>query len=140
VLTDRLGGRGTVSGGGRYDGLVGMLGGNATAAVGWAGGIERLAMLLDADAVDSRLDAVIAVEDDAMFDLAMRGLRLLRENCLAADIVATGSPRKRFDKAAKIGARALLSISLRNGVPYTNAKTDGSSVAAQAEALFRSIG
>jgi len=139
-VTDRLGAQGTVIGGGRYDGLIEMLGGSATAAVGWAGGIERLAMLLDAGAVDSRLDAVIAVEDDALFDLAMRGLRLLRENQLAADIVATGSPRKRFDKAAKMGARALLSVSLRNGAPHTNAKTDGGDVAARAEALFRSIG
>ena len=139
-VTDRLGAQGTVIGGGRSDGLIEMLGGSATAAVGWAGGIERLAMLLDAGAVDSRLDAVIAVEDDALFDLAMRGLRLLRENQLAADIVATGSPRKRFDKAAKMGARALLSVSLRNGAPHTNAKTDGGDVAARAEALFRSIG
>jgi len=139
-VTDRLGAQGTVIGGGRYDGLIEMLGGSATAAVGWAGGIERLAMLLDAGAVDSRLDAVIAVEDDALFDLAMRGLRLLRENQLAADIVATGSPRKRFDKAAKMGARALLSVSLHNGAPHTNAKTDGGDVAARAEALFRSIG
>ena len=139
-VTDRLGAQGTVIGGGRYDGLIEMLGGSQTAAVGWAGGIERLAMLLDAGAVDSRLDAVIAVEDDALFDLAMRGLRLLRENQLAADIVATGSPRKRFDKAAKMGARALLSVSLRNGAPHTNAKTDGGDVAARAEALFRSIG
>lgn len=139
-VTDRLGAQGTVLGGGRYDGLIEALGGPPTAAVGWAAGIERLAMLLADNAVDTRLDAVIAVEDDAMFDLAMRGLRLLRDNRVSADIVATGSPRKRFDKAAKIGARALISISLRDGVPFTNAKTDGSETAARAEALFRSIG
>ena len=37
-------------GGGRYDGLIESLGGPHTPAVGWAGGIERLAMLLDAPA------------------------------------------------------------------------------------------
>jgi histidyl-tRNA synthetase len=139
-VTDRLGAQGTVLGGGRYDGLIEALGGPPTAAVGWAAGIERLAMLLDADVVDNRLDAVIAVEDDAVFDLAMRGLRLLRENGLSADIVASGSVRKRFDKAAKFGARALLSITMRDGVPFTNAKVDGGEIAARAEALFRSIG
>ncbi|QMW22534.1 histidine--tRNA ligase [Sandaracinobacteroides saxicola] len=44
-VTDRLGAQGTVLGGGRYDGLIETLGGPATPAVGWAAGIERLAML-----------------------------------------------------------------------------------------------
>src|SRR3546814_21010442 len=102
---------------GRYDGLIGALGGPPTAAVGWAAGIERLAMLVADDAVDNRLDAVIAVEDDAMFAMAMRGLRLLREHNLAADIVENGSPRQRFAKAQKIGAQPPLSNSLPKGVP-----------------------
>jgi len=46
-VTDRLGAQGTVLGGGRYDGLIETLGGPPTPAVGWAAGIERLAMLLD---------------------------------------------------------------------------------------------
>jgi histidyl-tRNA synthetase len=45
-VTDRLGAQGTVLGGGRYDGLMEALGGPATPAVGWAAGIERLAMLV----------------------------------------------------------------------------------------------
>ena len=44
--TDRLGAQGTVLAGGRYDGLVELLGGAATPAVGWAAGIERLVMLM----------------------------------------------------------------------------------------------
>lgn len=47
-VTDRLGAQGTVLGGGRYDGLIENLGGPATPAVGWAAGIERLAMLVEA--------------------------------------------------------------------------------------------
>ncbi|WP_031440459.1 histidine--tRNA ligase, partial [Sphingomonas sp. FUKUSWIS1] len=46
-VTDRLGSQGTVLAGGRYDGLIGSLGGPETAGVGWAAGVERLAMLLD---------------------------------------------------------------------------------------------
>ena len=46
-VTNKLGAQGTVMGGGRYDGLVEEMGGPPTPAVGWAAGIERLAMLLD---------------------------------------------------------------------------------------------
>ena len=47
-VTDRLGAQGTVIAGGRYDGLIETLGGPHTPAVGWAAGIERLAMMIDA--------------------------------------------------------------------------------------------
>lgn len=45
-VTTRLGAQGTVMAGGRYDGLVAEMGGPPTPAVGWAAGVERLAMLL----------------------------------------------------------------------------------------------
>ena len=47
-VTDRLGAQGTVLAGGRYDGLIESLGGPHTPAVGWAAGIERLAMMIEA--------------------------------------------------------------------------------------------
>lgn len=50
-VSDRLGAQGTVCAGGRYDGLVEQLGGNATPAVGFALGLERLVALLQEDAV-----------------------------------------------------------------------------------------
>ena len=62
-VTDRLGAQGTVLGGGRYDGLIENLGGPATPAVGWAAGIERLAMLVDAPAIEA-LTVIIALEND----------------------------------------------------------------------------
>src|SRR3546814_3167590 len=46
--SDLLGAQGTVLAGGRYDGLIEALGGPETPGVGWAAGIERLAMLIDA--------------------------------------------------------------------------------------------
>jgi histidyl-tRNA synthetase len=45
--TDKLGAQGAVLAGGRYDGLVAAMGGPDTPGIGWAAGIERLAMLLD---------------------------------------------------------------------------------------------
>jgi histidyl-tRNA synthetase len=124
-VTDRLGAQGTVLGGGRYDGLIETLGGPPTPAVGWAAGIERLAMLLADDVIDTRLDAVIAVEDDGQLARAMRTLADLRAAGFAAEIVATGSPRKRFDKAAKIPAHALVSVGTRDGAAHINVRGDG---------------
>jgi histidyl-tRNA synthetase len=62
-VTDQLGAQGTVIAGGRYDGLIEQLGGPHTPAVGWAAGIERLAMLIDAPEAE-KLDVAVVVEDD----------------------------------------------------------------------------
>ncbi len=114
-VTGRLGAQGTVIGGGRYDGLIETLGGPPTAAVGWAGGIERLAMLLAEDVIDNRLDVVIAVEDDGSAEAGMRVLVAMRRAGIGADIIASGSPRKRFDKAVKANPRAILSLGIGEG-------------------------
>ncbi len=137
-VTDRLGAQGTVLGGGRYDGLIENLGGPPTPAVGWAAGIERLAMLLADDVIDTRLDAVIAVEDDSQIAFAMRALAALRNGGFAAEIVASGSPRKRFDKAAKIPAHALISVGTRDGALHLNVRGDGDRAKA-AEGLVRAL-
>jgi histidyl-tRNA synthetase len=53
-ITDRLGAQGAVIAGGRYDGLIESLGGPHTPAIGWAAGIERLSMLVEAACRASR--------------------------------------------------------------------------------------
>jgi histidyl-tRNA synthetase len=113
-VTDRLGAQGTVLGGGRYDGLIENLGGPATPAVGWAAGIERLAMLVEAPNC-CRLEVCVVVEDDIA---AIRGQRLLvdlRHAGIIADIVNTGSPRKRFDKAVKCNPMAIIALGIGDG-------------------------
>lgn len=100
-VTDRLGAQGTVLGGGRYDGLVESLGGPATAGVGWAAGVERLAMLLDEPVVTGP-DVAVVVEDDAMHGDAIAAVAMLRRAGVSAELVATGSPKKRYDKALKL--------------------------------------
>ncbi len=137
-VTDRLGAQGTVLGGGRYDGLIENLGGPPTPAVGWAAGIERLAMLLADDVVDNRLDAVIAVEDDSRLELAMKAMAVLRNGGFATEIIAGGSPRKRFDKAAKIPAHALISVGTRDDALHINVRGD-SDRAKQVEAVVRAL-
>ena len=116
-VTDRLGAQGTVLGGGRYDGLIENLGGPSTPAVGWAAGIERLAMLVDSPPED-RLGVIMAVEDDAVLAEAQRLIAKFRRNGISAEMIASGSPRKRFDKATKVNAYVLMSVQLRDGNPY----------------------
>jgi len=108
-VTDRLGAQGTVLAGGRYDGLIESLGGPHTPAIGWAAGIERLAMMIEAPAKEVPV-VIMAVEDDRALAEGYRGLNALRRAGIAADIIATGSPRKRYDKAAKVPAKVLVSV------------------------------
>jgi len=61
------------------------------------------------------LDVVIAAEDDLTIPDAQRIVTTLRRRGLSADLVATGSPRKRFDKASKITAYVLLSLRMQDG-------------------------
>jgi len=122
-VTDRLGAQGTVLGGGRYDGLIEALGGPATPAVGWAAGIERLAMLVGTRD-DVAADVVIAVEDDGALGAATTALAALRRGGLSGEIVATGSPRKRYDKATKIPAKVLAGLSLHEGQPQWRFRGD----------------
>ncbi len=115
-VTDRLGAQGTVLAGGRYDGLVEALGGPPTPGIGWAAGIERLAMLLD-EGPPERPDVAIAVEDAAGEAAGLKAAALLRRAGLAVELVATGSPRKRFDRAAATGAAVLAVVAQPEGQP-----------------------
>jgi histidyl-tRNA synthetase len=120
-VTDRLGAQGTVLGGGRYDGLMESLGGPLTPAVGWAAGIERLAMLVGEPDSDE-LSVALALEDDALATNAARIIAELRKAGYSAELVATGSAKKRFDKAAKLEPKMLTSVRFQNGEPSYFAK------------------
>ncbi|MBU6252111.1 MAG: histidine--tRNA ligase [Alphaproteobacteria bacterium] len=103
-VTDRLGAQGTVLGGGRYDGLMESLGGPATPAVGWAAGIERLAMLLDAPPPPRVHVALVPMGDAAA--LAATGIvAQLRRAGISADLGFKGNMKKRMQKANDLGAR-----------------------------------
>ena len=108
-VTDRLGAQGTVLGGGRYDGLIENLGGPATPAVGWAAGIERLAMLVDASAVIVP-DVAIAIELANAEISGQKVAAALRRAGLSVEMLAHGSLRKRYDKAVKTNAKIIMSI------------------------------
>jgi histidyl-tRNA synthetase len=104
-VTDKLGSQGTVMGGGRYDGLVQEMGGPSTPAVGWAAGIERLAMLLDNP---PRAPAPVAVVPigEAAEAAALGILQALRAAGVRAEMAYRGNLRRRMERANRIGARA----------------------------------
>jgi histidyl-tRNA synthetase len=102
-VTDRLGAQGTVLGGGRYDGLIETLGGDHTPAVGWAAGIERLAML-----VGERPSATVDVAVIPLGEAAeLRGIAILAELHtwgVSADMDYRGNMKKRMQRANAAGA------------------------------------
>ncbi|MFC7536175.1 histidine--tRNA ligase [Sphingomonas sp. GCM10030256] len=106
-MTDSLGAQGTVLAGGRYDGLVEALGGPHTPAIGWAAGIERLAMMIDAPEPD-RPDTVLVPMGEAAEQRAMAILADLRRQGIAADMAYRGNMKKRMQRASASGARTAI--------------------------------
>jgi histidyl-tRNA synthetase len=100
-VTDRLGAQGTVLGGGRYDGLIESLGGAPTPAVGWAAGIERLAMLVGEPSREYEPLIVLVSEAEEIDDYVRVFANRMRQAGVMADSITAGSTRKRFDKARK---------------------------------------
>jgi histidyl-tRNA synthetase len=108
-VTDRLGAQGTVLGGGRFDGLIEALGGPATPAVGWAAGIERLAMLLEEAPVHQLELAIVPMGDMAMTK-ALSVASELRNSRFSTEIFGRGKFKKRLARANQVGALAAIII------------------------------
>ena len=102
-VTDRLGAQGTVLAGGRYDGLIEALGGPHTPAVGWAAGIERLAMMLELPQ-PAKIDAALVPLGPAAEAAAVGLLAELRRAGIACDMAFRGNMKKRMQRANASGA------------------------------------
>ena len=109
-VTDRLGAQGTVMAGGRYDGLVEEMGGPATPSVGWAAGMERLALLMEEaqrTPPAPRPVAVIPMGDEAP---ALPVLQALRAAGIHAEMEYRGNLKRRLERANKRNARAAVLV------------------------------
>ena len=106
-VTERLGAQGTVIAGGRYDGLIEALGGPHTPAVGWAAGIERLAMMIDAPRREVPSLVVIPLGERAQLEAQKIVARLRREG-VATDMAYRGNMKKRMSRANASGAALAL--------------------------------
>lgn len=103
-ITTELGAQGTVLAGGRYDGLIEQLGGPPTPGIGWAGGIERLAMLSAAGTRPSPPVILMPMGEQATlkaFDIAEN----LRSAGISVIADRSGNLKKRLNRANKSGAR-----------------------------------
>ena len=118
ITSDQLGAQATVCGGGRYDGLIAQLGGAATPAIGWALGMERLLLVLEAAAkadpngVAARLvgssapDAYVVNRGEQAETMALTLARGLRAAGLTVELDGSGSAfGKQFKRADRCGAR-----------------------------------
>lgn len=103
LTTSSLGTQGTVLAGGRYDGLVEEMGGGKVAGIGWACGVERLAMLLKEPPAPKRPIAVIEVGDDTK-DEALKIAYDLRNAGYNVEHAYSGNLKKRMIKANKANA------------------------------------
>lgn len=108
VVSDSIGSQGSVAGGGRYDGLISQLGGPDVPGVGFACGMERLALMMPgAEALRPHFH--VAVLDPAAQDAALLLAEDLRAQGLAGSVgFGAGSIKSRMRLAGKSGARACL--------------------------------
>jgi histidyl-tRNA synthetase len=107
--TTALGAQGAVLAGGRYDGLMRDMGGPDVPGVGWAAGVERLAMLLAADPPAERPVAIVPIGAEA--EAAAWSLAAgLRRAGLAVELAFKGKPGQRMKRADRVGARWAVSL------------------------------
>jgi histidyl-tRNA synthetase len=113
-VTDRLGSQGTVCGGGRYDGLIELLGGKAAPAVGFAIGMERLLDLWEQTLAANgeqpapvpECDVYVVHQGDEAQRLAAQAAETLRDAGFAVVVHAGSSGFKsQFKRADASGAR-----------------------------------
>jgi len=110
-VTSSLGAQGTVCAGGRYDGLVEQLGGRSTPAVGFAMGVERLVLLLDAagvvpDSIARQVDVYLVAAGDVQAEALKLGEEL-RTHCSTLRVqnhCGGGNLKKQMKKANESGA------------------------------------
>jgi histidyl-tRNA synthetase len=111
-VTDKLGAQGTICGGGRYDGLMELVGGKPAPGIGWGMGIERVLDLMQQLGVAPPVpvpDAYAVVPDAAAMPQAMRTVEALRAAGVAVQLHAGGgSMKSQFKRADASGARHAL--------------------------------
>jgi histidyl-tRNA synthetase len=103
-VTEDLGAQSAVIAGGRYDGLIESLGGPHTPAVGWAAGIERLGMLIEAPGRGG-IDAALVPLGPAAEQAAIGLAATLRRTGIACEMAFKGNMKRRMQKADASGAR-----------------------------------
>ena len=106
-ITTDLGSQGALLAGGRYDCLIAQLGGPEIPGIGWAMGVDRIALMLDQAPPRPRPIAIVAVGDETMeaaFQLTMD----LRKQGIKVEFAYSGNVGKRMKHANKVNACAAI--------------------------------
>jgi histidyl-tRNA synthetase len=139
--TTELGAQSAILSGGRYDGLVEMLGGPKTAGVGWAAGVDRLADLCAAtlEIESAKPISIIAHGDKALAE-AVQISSLLRNKNKYCEVFLTGNFKKKLERANKLNtSKAILIFQQENGTfeyKIKNFETGEETLAPLQELLF----
>lgn len=112
--TDKLGAQGTVLAGGRYDGLVKLMGGQDIAGVGFAAGVERLLALCEAAGnmllSNKRKRFAVIPMGEAEEREALLATQALRSKGIMVELLTRGNMGKKMKRAEKLGAAAVVII------------------------------
>ena len=111
LVTGLLGSQSAVAAGGRYDGLIEELGGPTIPGIGFALGVERVALLLSGEGLGRRPDLFIAAHGEAAGNQAFRIMTLLQRQGFRVEIDYEGkSLKSQMRRADKLNARFTLII------------------------------
>ncbi len=108
--TQTLGAQGTVCAGGRYDGLVEQLGGKSTPGVGFALGLERIALMLEGIEKNKFIHAYIIPLDESTLIASMALAEALRNDGLHIIVGSKASMKNQMKRADKSNARIAIII------------------------------
>lgn len=126
--TDLLGAQSAILAGGRYNGLIEMMGGPSTPGIGWAAGMERLALLVNQESFKHTNDLICVLPADenaeSYCELLGYNLRALGRH---VEILVDSQLGKRMKKADKMQARYVFVVGetelKNNSVSVKNLKT-----------------
>ncbi len=109
IKSNKLGSQATVLGGGRYDRLLEILGNAKVPAIGFAAGMERIAMLMDESLIENKEEKIFAIYFDDTQDYFINTVSRLRENGIKVNF--DYNPKSfgaQMKKANKINAEYVL--------------------------------
>lgn len=143
IMTGKLGSQGTVLAGGRYDGLVKLMGGLDISGIGFAAGVERIVALqealgITASAQQKPIATIISMSEAAEAE-GWKIAQMLRHAGIATDISYKGSAKKRFERANKMGAAFAVIIGddeLKSGLVTLKNLTTGQQQSVAHQALI----
>ena len=112
ITSGALGSQATVCGGGRYDNLIKLMGGNETPAIGFAIGLERLIILAGKEYENDRLvDVYLVNKGSSAENYAIQLTRKLRKLNIITELDTSGTSfSKQFKKANKLNAKSVIVI------------------------------